>query len=80
MKITPPKALGNYSNRFNDCRLAIDDALRNLIGDTVMAGWNTKEVLTAINELVDETMIAITSTDRIAFEADLISGRKKKTP
>jgi hypothetical protein len=43
MKIKAPKAKGNYSDRFDDFQLAMEDGLIDLIAAASTAGWRSYE-------------------------------------
>lgn len=80
MKIKAPKAKGNYSDRFNDCQLAIEDGLIDLLGAASVAGWSQQEVLTAIIEVADNTALALDARGKTDVEIRLHNLIKKKRP
>lgn len=51
MKIKAPKTKGKYPDRFEDCQVAIEDGLIDLIGAASTAGWSQQEVITAIGSV-----------------------------
>ena len=69
MKIKAPKAKGKYSDRFEDCQLAIEDGLIDLIGAASTAGWSQQEVITAL---------AIDAKEKTDVEIRLSKLMKKK--
>ena len=51
-QITPPRNLPNHGDRILECELALEDALRQLVDDAVLAGWAPREVFAALESLV----------------------------
>jgi hypothetical protein len=43
MKIKAPRAKGIYTDRFNDCQLAMEDGLIGLVAAASAAGWRSDE-------------------------------------
>ncbi|QND54522.1 hypothetical protein HB779_21675 (plasmid) [Phyllobacterium sp. 628] len=80
MKIKPPKAKGIYSDRFTDCRTALEDYVLYLMGEATVAGWSENEILMALAEIVDSTVIAHNAKARAEFDAQLAKLPKKINP
>lgn len=55
MKITGPKATGNYPDRFEDCQTAIEE----VFVEATRAGWHHEEVLAAITAVADTTPLIL---------------------
>lgn len=78
MKINAPRASGKYADRYDDCQTAIEDALVQLVAEAALAGWGMTEVLSAIIDVADDTMLAINAADQSEFEIELVKAIKKK--
>lgn len=59
MKITGPKATGNYPDRFEDCQTAIEEVFVQLVVEATRAGWHHEEVLAAITAVADTTALIL---------------------
>lgn len=78
MKIKAPKTKGKYPDRFEDCQVAIEDGLIDLIAAASTAGWSQQEVITAIIAVADNTALAIDAKAKTNVEIRLSKLMKKK--
>lgn len=78
MKIKAPRAKWKYPNRFNDCQLAIEDGLIDLIAEASLAGWRKEEVISAIIEVADNTALALDIKAKLSVDIQVMKLMKKK--
>ena len=56
--IPPPHCHKYEPERFADCQKAIEDALLELLGAAIEAGWGKAEVIAAIIAVAEKTQLA----------------------
>lgn len=78
MTIVKPRNPRLHPNRFNDCQIAIEDRVLELLGDAITAGWEKDEVLAAIIEVAENTNLAMHESVLLSVETELKRFRKKK--
>lgn len=58
-----------HPDRFDECQLAIEDKLIELIGEASDAGWHRDEILSAVTEIADN--LALVRREDIALNVEM---------
>jgi hypothetical protein len=78
MTIPKPRHPRCHADRFDDCQLAIEDELIEMIGKACDAGWHRDEILSAISEIADSLALARRKDVAINIEMQLAKLMKKR--
>ena len=68
-----------HPDRFDDCQLAIEDKLIELIGEASDAGWHRDEILSAVTEIADNLALARREDIALNMEMRIKQLMKKQT-
>jgi hypothetical protein len=79
MTIPKPSRPRCHEDRFDECQLAIEDKLMELIGEASDAGWHRDEILSAIAEITDNLALARRMDVALNIEMQLAKLMKKQT-
>jgi hypothetical protein len=78
MTIGWPHHARNHEDRFDECQLAIEDELIELVGRACDVGWHRDEVLSAIASVTDNLSLARREDVAIAVEMHVRQMMKKR--